>query len=527
MRRWRPWLLVFSCVLNWKGSGQPQSPGHTLAPTAPTSTLKVNSRLVLVDITVTDAHGNPVHGLTRPEFEVLDNNRPQKISTFEEHAETPKAAYQPATTEPGSYSNDVQIHPPPVFNLILIDTNTLDMAPQIYLYDQLNRLIDELRPNQPVAIYDRWGDYTMLVQDFTTDHDLLHKAVRKAIPRLRVPGHATYSDIDTLKQVLSYIRTIPGRKNVLWFNGGSNAFLRPPPTYDSNLEPEGERQLINQLRDMYDELEAARVSLYPIDARGLVNLGPDPDQNRTRFEQHSLSSDMAQATGGRAYSNDNGLRQIAEQVITDDASYYTLTYSPDDLHLDNKWHKIKVKVEGHNYDLSYRRGYFDDGVNGAAKPAKRDSRTLLHANGKTQSVPDNESEPIVFRTRILPSKDLPMAMVGQKPNPPEKAPKHGETTYTVHYTVPLNEFVQGSNGRKGTLQVGAAVMTFDQYGGRKGWLSQTLHLSFNEPRSKNSNAQIAFDQSVNLPKGNDTLFLVLWDASTGRVGSMQIPVSVR
>ena len=58
-------------------------------------------------------------------------------------------------------------------------------------------------------------------------------------------------------------------------------------------------------------------------------------------------------------------------------------------------------------------------------------------------------------------------------------------------------------------------------------LSQTLHLSFNEPKSKDSNAQIAFDQSLNLPKGNDTLFLVLWDASTGRVGSIQVPVSVR
>jgi len=93
--------------------------------------------------------------------------------------------------------------------------------------------------------------------------------------------------------------------------------------------------------------------------------------------------------------------------------------------------------------------------------------------------------------------------------------------------VPLNDFVQGSNGRKGTLQIGAAVMAFDQYGGKKGWLSQTLRLSFSEPKSTDSNAQIAFDQSVNLPKGSDTLFLVLWDASTGRVGSMQVPVSVQ
>jgi hypothetical protein len=70
-------------------------------------------------------------------------------------------------------------------------------------------------------------------------------------------------------------------------------------------------------------------------------------------------------------------------------------------------------------------------------------------------------------------------------------------------------------------------MAFDQYGGKKGWLSQTLHLSFDGSRSSDSRAQIAFDQSVNLPKGSDTLFLVLWDDSTGRMGSMQVPVSVR
>lgn len=522
MSRWRAWLLAFSCVLSWDRWSQTQVHAQAPEPAAPTSTLKVNSRLVLLDVAVRDEKGKPVQGLTRSEFQILDNNRPQKIATFEEHVDTPKAAYQPTAAEPGNYSNDYLIHPPPVFNLILIDTNTLDMAEQMYLYDQLNRFIDELPQNQPVAIYHRWGDYTLPLQDFTADHELLHKAVRKAIPRLRIPGHVTYSDIDTLKQVLSYIRTIPQRKNVLWFNGGSNAFHKPPQSSDSVFETVGELQLINQLRDMYDELEAARVSLYPIDARGLQP-GTDVDD----FNQHSLASDMARSTGGKAYYNDNGLRQIASQVITDDASYYTLTYSPDDLHLDNKWHKLKVKIEGHDYDLSYRQGYFDDGVNGTANPPKRDSRTLLRADGRTQSVPDSQNEMIVFQAKVLPSKEMPAPMVGQKPNPPERARKHGETTYTVHYTVPLSVFAQGSTGPKGTLQVGAAVMAFDQYGGRKGWLSQTLHLSFKQPQSKDSNAQIAFDQSMNLPKGNDTLFLVLWDASTGRVGTMQVPVSVR
>jgi hypothetical protein len=70
-------------------------------------------------------------------------------------------------------------------------------------------------------------------------------------------------------------------------------------------------------------------------------------------------------------------------------------------------------------------------------------------------------------------------------------------------------------------------MSFNQYGGRVGWLSQTLHLSFNQAQSADAEANIAFDQSVNLPKGNDTLYLAVWDASTGRVGGLEVPVAVR
>jgi VWFA-related protein len=482
--------------------------------------------LVLLDVTVTDAKGKPVHGLSRSDFHIFDNNRTQKVSSFEEHVDDRKTPYQPSTTTPGTYSNDVLLHPPPVFNVILIDTNTIAMPEQMYLYDQLNRFIAQLPAAEPVAIYHRWGDYTMLLQDFTSNHDLLLKAVRKAIPRLRIPGYSSYSDVDTLKQILAYIGTIPGRKNVLWFTGGSNLYLEPQPTGDDLNGPAvDEIQFQSDLRDLYDQLEADRVALYPIDARGLKYIPPSVSTGSRAiigmFNQHSLMSDMAAATGGRANYNNNGLSQIASEVVSEDGSYYTLTYSPDDLHLDNKWHKLKVKVDEPSYELNYRQGYFDDGVNNAAKPPKRESRALLHVAGRTQRVPDNQDEPIIFEAQVQPAANLPAAMVGQKPNPPQRPPKRGETTYTVHYTIPLNAFLQGTNR---TLKVGAAVMSFDQYGRRVGWLSQMLHLSFNETQSKGAERQIAFDQSVNLPRGNDSLYLVIWDGSTGRLGALEVPV---
>src|SRR6266508_1752209 len=48
----------------------------------PPVTFKVEINLVEVDAFVTDAQGNPVPGLTAADFEVLEDGKPQKISSF-------------------------------------------------------------------------------------------------------------------------------------------------------------------------------------------------------------------------------------------------------------------------------------------------------------------------------------------------------------------------------------------------------------------------------------------------------------
>ncbi|HMC21719.1 MAG TPA: VWA domain-containing protein, partial [Thermoanaerobaculia bacterium] len=43
---------------------------------------KIDVSVVNVDVTVTDRAGNPVRGLTRDDFEVLEDGRPQPITNF-------------------------------------------------------------------------------------------------------------------------------------------------------------------------------------------------------------------------------------------------------------------------------------------------------------------------------------------------------------------------------------------------------------------------------------------------------------
>ena len=52
-------------------------------PDSSVPTLKVSTRLTLVDVTVTDAKGHPVHGLTQADFTVKEDGKPQPIKNFE------------------------------------------------------------------------------------------------------------------------------------------------------------------------------------------------------------------------------------------------------------------------------------------------------------------------------------------------------------------------------------------------------------------------------------------------------------
>jgi hypothetical protein len=64
---------------------------QNIAPDAASTdtTLRINSRAVLVDVIVTDHNGAPVAGLARDAFTVTEQGKPQAMSFFEEHKGTP------------------------------------------------------------------------------------------------------------------------------------------------------------------------------------------------------------------------------------------------------------------------------------------------------------------------------------------------------------------------------------------------------------------------------------------------------
>lgn len=485
------------------GGNPPPPPDQTHSP----YTLQVNSRVVLTDVTVTDAKGNPVRGLRQADFKISDNTRPQTIGSFEEHTAqlTPAGMFSQASTGK-VFSNDFTAHPPPVVNVLLIDTTTIDLIDQMYLYEQLTRFVRDLPDGEPVAVFLRSGSLMLPLQSFTTNKPLLMTAIHEAIPHFRVPGYWYRTGEETLWQIASYVSQVPGRKNILWFSGGSNLYLSPDP-----LVTQTPRQ------PLYDMLEKGRIALYPIDARGLAVRG-----GMWMASQQMLMAQDAEATGGRAFYNNNGLAKAAQQVLNTDGDYYTLTYAPDDARQDGKWHKVTVQVgeDKHLYHLSYRRGYYDDGSNNESR--EPGTRTLLRADGSTVKVHDERTQPIVFQATVS------LADTAGPADLPTKPLKRGQTAYRIHYIVPANAIVsQSASENVGVDTIGAAILAVDHDGEAITRVAEKATLRVNKAVAQgNPEATLTFDQQINLPRGQDYLDIGVWDMTTGRMGMLSVPVAV-
>jgi len=503
------WLLIGTTpVLAWGQTAN--SPG--LSNQAP-YTLQVNSRVVLTDVTVTDNQGNPITGLTESDFRLLDNGKTQKLASFEEHRQQVLQLTEASTT-PGHFSNDYLRHPPAQVNVLLFDTTTIGIEDQMYLFQQMKQFVNDLPPGEPVAVFTRAGSITVELASFTDDHATLLAAIRKAIPRLQQPGAWMASDLDTLQQIAVYMDQIPGRKNLLWFTSGSNMLLGPDPA-SVRIDP-GARRAI------YDLLESERIAIYPIDARGLTVVFGSAAMV-TATQQMQMRQDAA-ATGGVAYVNTNGLAQAAQHVLATDGSYYTLSYTPNDLKSNSKWHRVQVKLVNANYELSYRRGYFDDGSNQPQPARETRARTALRAGGKKVEVQvlADRSEPLIFNVRIAPASPAAAPLLGDSP------PKKGETRYVVDYDVPAKDvYAAKIQGNAGTDELGAAVFVYDRNGELVSRKALKFALGIDEQKLRSlPNAKLYFSQTVNLPQGSNYLYLGVWDMTTGRMGTVNAAVDV-
>jgi VWFA-related protein len=318
----------------------------------PAETLHAGTQLVIVDVVVEDRNGRAIHGLTRDNFVLTEQKKPQAIHNFEEHsaASNQKPGPPIPPMPPGVFTNYSPVPPDSTLNLLLIDALNTPMKDQIFVRQQLLDYIKHEKPGTNVAIFGLTNRLVML-QGFTTDPAVLHAAVdhlnSKASPLLDDavaggPGPEKMSDamqdaapatgggaafaqalanvqqfeaeqesmqthlrtqytLDAFNALAHYLTNFPGRKNLIWFSGSFPLQIEPDPTLndpfavmeDSNAE----------FRETTNLLTLAQAAVYPVDARGLMTSpvfdvsqsGKGLTRNPTAFSNAEMKFSQSQA----------------------------------------------------------------------------------------------------------------------------------------------------------------------------------------------------------------------------------------
>jgi VWFA-related protein len=408
-----PHLLCTTLALGVAAAAQapqatPAPKLQTHQPDPPISTITAGTQLVVVDVTVQDNAGNPIHGLKPSDFHILEDKKSQTIKTFDEHSVADLAHVKAQVLPPmppGNFTDYTPVPADSTLNVLLLDTLNTPMKDQSYVRYQLQQYVKHANPGTRIAIFGL-SSRLFLLQGFTSDPDVLKAAVEhRLIPRASVllddPSSnmdtASLSDamsemgvsasaianvqqfeasaasfqtqlrtqytLDAFNQIARYLGTFSGRKNLIWFSGSFPLAIFPDLTLEDPFAVMADASV--ELRQTTNLLDRARVAVYPIDARGLQTLpmydaahsgsvyAHNPGKmaadiskfGETNAQEHATMSQIAEDTGGRAFYNTNGLAEAVAKSIDSGANYYTLTYSPTNRNWNGEYRSIRVQLE--------------------------------------------------------------------------------------------------------------------------------------------------------------------------------------
>lgn len=508
-------------------------------------TLKMQSDLVLTDIVVRDRKtGEPVRGLKRSDFTILENGKPQALTTFDTQ-DVDQALQLPSTQTitghaamsaakalgqtAAQQSQALRDH-----RLIVLFFDTTSMQP-----DDLDRVqtaaqhfINSRMQSADLVSVVSLGNTLSLDQDFTADKTLLLRAIGKyagGSGQGYVPGSTSttnqvedttaftadeseYNDLNTdrelyaITSIAEALAPINQKKSLLYFSGG--------------IQRDG---IENQasLRSAINTAVRSNLSIYSVDARGLQAISPLGDattgsirgnaaytggatQNNldSNFNSQEVMSTLSADTGGKAFFDNNDLAPAFAQVQNDTASYYVLGFHSTDTARDGRYRKLEIRVDRPDVKLSYRAGYY----------APADYR---HSTGE-QREHDLEAE----LNSDLPATDLSVYL-----QPFFFRDTTGRYNMPVILLVPGAQipFTQGGDRDKATLDIIGNIK--DAQGHVLQQVRDTVKLAIDTAKQV-TRKNIQYATGFTLPAGKYHVKFVVRENETGKLGSFEADIRV-
>ena len=518
---------------------------------------RANNTLVEVPTVVRDRSERPVAGLTKEDFQLFDDGRPQTITSFSVLSGTPANPTDAARATPG-LSSTAPVEPRYVA-LFLDDVNTPGLyqdahANLAFAREAAEKFIRQgLDPGEHIGLFTVSGDLTV---DFTDDADKLLAAVAKLRLKSRHDDQAAgacpvleayqawaihhYGELTAeFESALRVARRCPGagdpwaakalvrrvaeEKTMIADIWEGNTLSALGSVIHRLGEMPGRRMLVlassgfvtlsfrQRQQRVIDAATSSKVIINSLNTTGLpVNAflrnrafrftAMNAEQGGVGNPNNSAMADIAFATGGLFYHNNNdlatGFHELAKAPVS-----YVLGYSPENLKSDGNYHHLKVKlVEGAHRSVDARPGYYAPG----GDPSKADNK----ADKLNRSVTSTDD-----------LAELPIVLTANASEP-------GSLKVVVH--VDAASLPYKSIGGRHTERLVFVTALFDQSNRFLSAVEGVMQLQLKDETMQKVSAH-GFDAnlSISAPKGQYRVRQVVQEIEAGRVASLNREVEIR
>jgi Ca-activated chloride channel homolog len=280
------------------------------------SVIKVNVRLVRMLVTVKDAAGQLIGSLNKSDFTVYDNGVKQDIAVFDRETEQPLSV------------------------AMLVDTSASTGIELRYELDSVSRflrvLLGEGNPDDTVALYSFNWQVTL-----QTSYTRRFARVDQKLKQLKSEGGTSlYDAIFLASRELEYRN---GRHVMVLVTDGGDT---------------------TSSKDYHQALESAQLAdtiMYPVLVVPITN-----DAGRNVGGENALTT-LAAGTGGHVFTPSLGpqLDRAFDDILRELRTQYLIGFYPKDVPpAKDRFHTLKVSVQGRNLRVSTRSGYYGDANEG-------------------------------------------------------------------------------------------------------------------------------------------------------------------
>ncbi|MDQ2975868.1 MAG: VWA domain-containing protein [Acidobacteriota bacterium] len=268
--------------------------------------VRVDTDLVVLNVTVTDKTGQYIPGLRLADFKIFEDG--QEI--------------------PAQLISSFTVHESPFASVVLLDTSSSMETRLSLARSAAIRFLDRLREEDVAAVY-KFDTKVELLQEFSGGRDLAPMAFG-----VRARGMTTLNDaiVDAAKALSERPEK---RKAIVVLSDGLDTFSKAS----------SEKALETAL--------AVGATIYAVDMSA-IETGPGHDH-----QSALVLKSFAEKTGGRFVATPGGpaLRDAFANIADELGHQYTVAYRPLNRAHDGKWRKLEVKVSNPDLIVRTRKSY--------------------------------------------------------------------------------------------------------------------------------------------------------------------------